>query len=261
MTNERPGSPLQSRVRTYWDEHIHDLGVATSPLGSAQFFQQLDAYRFGKLHYLPQLVDFAGYRGKLLLEVGCGVGTDLLRFAQGGANVTGVDLSSTAIGLARQNFAQAGLQARLELMDGEALQFPDCSYDVVYAHGVLQYTGDVRKVISELHRVLRPGGEAILMVYNRHSWLSALSRFTGVRLEHEDAPAFHLFSMKEFRDLLRSFSDVKIIPERFPVRSQLHRGPEAWFFNWLFVPFFNVLPRAWVQSWGWHLMAFATKAE
>jgi ubiquinone/menaquinone biosynthesis C-methylase UbiE len=259
MTSTLADSPLQSSIRTYWNERIHDLEVATSPVGSAAFFRELDAYRFEKLHYLPQLVDFAGYQGKQLLEVGCGTGTDLVRFAQGGAVVTGVDLSSTAIDLARQNFAHASLPARLEVMDGEALAFEDNSFDAVYAHGVIQYTANPGRMIGELYRVLRPGGQAILMVYNQRSWLMALSRFGAVGLEHEDAPAFHLFTIAEFRQLLRPFSQVKIVPERFPVRSRLQHGPKAWFFNWLFVPAFNLLPRAWVRPWGWHLMAFAGK--
>jgi SAM-dependent methyltransferase len=261
MINTLAESPLQSSIRTYWNKQVHDLEVATSPIGSAPFFQELDAYRSEKLHYLLQLADFSGYRGKRLLEVGCGVRTDLVRFAKDGADVTGVDLSSTAIDLARQNFAHADLPVRLEIMDGEALQFSDASFDVVYAHGVIQYTANPREMVAELHRVLRPGGQAILMVYNRRSWLMALSRFAGVGLEHEDAPAFHLFTIEEFRELLQPFFRVAIIPERFPVRSRLQHGPKAWFFNWLFVPSFNMLPRAWVRSWGWHLMAFATKGS
>jgi SAM-dependent methyltransferase len=250
---------LQSSIRTYWNERIHDLEVATSQPGSAAFFRELDEYRFEKLHYLPRLVDFSGYRGRQLLEVGCGLGTDLARFARGGAEVTGVDLSATAINLARQNLAQAGLPARLAVMDGEALQFPDGSFDVVYAHGAIQYTANPGRMIAELHRVLRSGGEAILMVYNRRSWLKALSRFGAVGLEHEDAPAFHLFTIPEFRDLLRPFARVEIVPERFPVRSRLQRGLKGRLFNQLFVPAFNLLPRRWVRKWGWHLMAFATK--
>jgi len=89
----------------YWNEHIHDLEVATQPLGSIGFFDELDEYRFDKLRYLPQLVDFSGFSGKKLLEVGCGVGIDLVRFAKGGTDVTGIDLAEVSIDLAKQNFA------------------------------------------------------------------------------------------------------------------------------------------------------------
>lgn len=253
------GQDLTSRVSTYWDNHIHDLEVATHPVGTAGFFQELDSYRFDKLHYLPKLVHFSAYRGRSLLEVGCGVGIDLVHFASAGALVTGVDLSHTAIELARQNFAQHGLPAELLVMDGEALEFPDNRFDVVYAHGVLQYTADAQKMIGEIHRVLKPSGEAILMVYNKNSWLNLLGKITRVPLEHEDAPVLRKFSIGEYRRLLQPFTSYQIIPERFPVRTKLHKGWKARLFNDIFVGAFNLMPKAFLRPLGWHLMAFATK--
>ncbi|MCI0869168.1 MAG: methyltransferase domain-containing protein, partial [Chloroflexi bacterium] len=101
--NEQDGSI--ERVRDYWNEHIHDLEIARHPVGTKGFFADLEEYRFEKLDYLPKVVDFSGYAGRKLLEVGCGVGTDLLRFARGGADVTGVDLAEVSIDLAKENFA------------------------------------------------------------------------------------------------------------------------------------------------------------
>jgi len=253
------GQDLTSRISVYWDNHIHDLEIATNPVGTAGFFQELDAYRFDKLRYLPKLVDFSAYRGRSLLEVGCGVGIDLVHFARAGALVTGVDLSHTAIELAGQNFAQHGLQAKLMVMDGEALEFPDNNFDVVYAHGVLQYTADAQKMLSEIHRVLKPNGQAILMVYNKYSWLNLLKLLTRVPLEHEDAPLLRKFSISEFKHLLKPFSSYRIIPERFPVKTRLHKGWKARLFNDVFVSIFNIFPKALVRPLGWHLMAFAAK--
>ena len=108
-------------VRRYWNARIHDLEMTTHPVGSREFFADLDAYRFDKLRYLPELVDFNGFAGRRLLEVGCGIGTDLARFARGGAVVTGVDLSQTAIDLAAKNFSGLGLAGDLRVGDGEAL--------------------------------------------------------------------------------------------------------------------------------------------
>src|SRR3954463_1824144 len=96
-------------VRAYWDRHIHDLEITTHPVGSRGFFDDLDQYHFQKLHHLLRLVDFSGYRGKTVLEVGCGAAVDLARFAKGGAIVTGVDVAWSAIELAKANFAQQGL--------------------------------------------------------------------------------------------------------------------------------------------------------
>ena len=246
-------------ITNYWNDHIHDLEVATAPIGSAAFFQQLDAYRFDKLRYLPQVVDFNGFAGRELLEVGCGAGIDLVRFARGGAIVTGIDLAPTSIDLARQNFAHNGLQGTFKVMDGENMDYPPNSFDVVYAHGVLQYTVDPAQMVREIARVVRPGGQAILMVYNKYSWLNALSRVMKVDLEHEDAPFLRKFSIREFKRLLRPFNEVRIQPERFPVPTQLHRGLKATLYNNLFVGLFNALPRPVVRPLGWHLMAFVKK--
>jgi SAM-dependent methyltransferase len=251
--------PSTADIRAYWNGRIHDLEIAKHPVGSAEFFAELAAYRFEKLAYLPRLVDFDAFQGCALLEIGCGVGTDLIRFAQGGAIVTGVDLAETAVSLARQNFAHHLLPADLRQMDGEALDFEADRFDVVYAHGVLQYTLNPERMIAEIHRVLRPGGLAILMFYNKYSWLNGLSKLMSVELEHEDAPVLRKVSIAEFKRLLRPFSSAQLVPERFPVETRLHHGWKGRLYNGLFVRAFNTLPRRLVRPLGWHLMAFATK--
>ena len=146
-------------VRSYWNTRIHDLEMTTQPVGSPKFFEELDEYRFDKLAYLPQVIDFNGYRGKRLVEVGCGVGTDLVRFARGGARVIGVDLSETAVGLAKANLAAGGQAGTMVVADGGDLPLPASSVDVFYAHGVLQYAVvhdlNIGRSVDETLRVLQ----------------------------------------------------------------------------------------------------------
>jgi SAM-dependent methyltransferase len=246
-------------VRDYWDRHIHDLEITRHPVGSRGFFDDLDQYHFEKLHHLLRLVNFDGYAGRQVLEVGCGAGVDLARFARGGAVTTGVDVAHSAIDLARANFAQQGLAGEFQVADGERLPFPDNAFDVVYAHGVVQYTADPSRLVDECRRVLKPGGEAIFQVYNRISWLNALSKVMKVGLEHQDAPVLIKFSIGEFRRLLRGFREVQVVPERFPVKSRLHGGWKGALYNGVFVGAFNVLPRRLVRPFGWHLLAFCRK--
>lgn len=250
---------LTIKIADYWDAHIHDLAITTHPVGTPGFFEQLDEYRYDKLNYLPRLVDFSSFKGKKLLEVGCGTGIDLVRFAQVGATVTGIDLSTTALDLARKNMERKGLAADLVRMNGEEMDFGENVFDVVYAHGVLQYTANTEKMVAEIHRVLKPGGQAIMMVYNRISWLNLMRQITKVPLEHEDAPVLKKFSIRELKKLLRPFKRYQIIPERFPVKTRLHSGWKALLFNDVFVGTFNLMPRALVRPYGWHLMAFAVK--
>jgi SAM-dependent methyltransferase len=246
-------------VREYWNAHIHDLDISKQPPGSRGFFDDLDRYHFEKLHHLVRLVDFDGYRGRTVLDVGCGAGVDLARFARGGAEVTGVDVSQSAIDLARTNFEQQRLRGRFEVANGEQLPFADNTFDLVFAHGVVQYTAQPQRLVDECRRVLKPGGEAIFQVYNRISWLNALSKLMKVGLEHEDAPVILKFSLGEFRRLLAGFRHVRIVPERFPVKSRLHGGWKGAIYNGAFVGTFNALPRPLVRRFGWHLLAFCKK--
>jgi SAM-dependent methyltransferase len=263
VSSTRQATPSSSSandaVRAYWNTRIHDLEMTKAPVGTRQFFDDLDDYRFDKLAYLPHIVDFSGYRGRRLVEVGCGVGTDLVRFARGGAQVVGVDLSETAVKLARQNLAAHACPGQVLVGDGGRLPVPDGSVDVIYAHGVLQYAADPRGIVSEAIRVLTPGGTGIFMVYNRVSWLYAMSKVTGTRLEHEDAPVLDMYSATEFRRLLSGFSSCRIVPERFPVASRLHHGWKATLYNAGFVGTFNALPRALTGRFGWHLMGLCQK--
>ncbi len=95
----------------------------------------------------------------------------------------------------RQNFEQQGLKGTFEVADGEQLPFADNTFDCVYAHGVVQYTAHPQRLVDECRRVLKPGGEAIFQVYNRVSWLNALSKLMKVGLEHDDAPVLLKFSI------------------------------------------------------------------
>ena len=108
--------------------------------------------------------------------------------------------------------------------------------------------------------MLKPGGEAIFQVYNRVSWLNALSKLMKVGLEHDDAPVLLKFSIGEFRRLRRRIhARSRIVPERFPVKSRLHGGWKGAVYNGLFVGTFNALPRPLVRRFGWHLLAFCRK--
>jgi len=256
---DRGATTATAGVRAYWNHRIHDLEISSHPPGSPGFFADLDEYHFDKLHHLLELVDFGGYAGRRVLDVGCGTGVDLVRFVRGGASGFGIDLADSAIALARENLRHQSLAASLSVGDGECLPFPDGTFDLVYAHGVLQYTPGDRALVEECRRVLAPGGTAFFQVYNRISWLNALSRVMKVGLEHQDAPVIRKYSPGEFRALLGGFSSVRIVYERFPVTSRLHGGWKGAIYNHLFVGTFNAIPRPLVRRFGWHLLAFCRK--
>src|SRR5258708_17977201 len=118
---------------------------------------------------MPEVMGFTEFAGARLLEVGCGMGTDLLQFARGGASVTGVDLTPLSIQISQQHFAVYGMRGDFAISDAEHLPFADESFDVVYSNGVLHHTPDTAGAVCEIHRVLKPGGLARVMLYYRHS--------------------------------------------------------------------------------------------
>ena len=246
-------------VRNYWNENIHDFKLAKHPVGTRGFFDDLAEYHFEKLNYLLKVVDSVAYRNKKVLEIGCGLGIDLVKFAENGAIVIGIDIAGKSIELAKKNFEVHGLKGSFEVMDAGDMKFEDNSFDVVFAQGMLQYAPNPEKTIAEVHRVLKQGGVFIFTVYNRHSWLNLLSKVSGVELEHVHAPVYRKYSFKEIKHMLKDFSEVELRGERFPVPTRLHHDLKAAIYNKIFIRAFNLVPRKLISRFGWHIVGKAVK--
>jgi len=248
-------------VRAYWNEFVNDIEITDLPVGSSEFFDALECYRYDKIDYLRDYVGFSRYKGKKVLEIGCGVGIDLLQFARAGADVSAVDLTLNAVQLATANLAREGYQGNLRVGNAESLDFPDGCFDVVYSHGVLHHTVDTEKSIDEVYRVLRTGGEAIIMLYNRYSWFNLAAVLSGTSIEHakKEAPIIRRYSTGECRKMFQRFRGVQIHVDRFPKRTLKFENLFAKLNNYLLVPFFGLLPERLKRPLGWHIMIRATK--
>jgi len=167
---ENADALLKREVQAYWDAHPCGTQFTDLEWGSREFFEQVEKFRYDVQPFMQRMIRFDAYKGKRLLEIGCGLGTDLLQFARAGAQVTGIDLTPAGVDLARKRFSLYGIPADLQVADAENLPFPDGTFEVVYSFGVLHHTPDTQKAIDEAYRVLKPGGEIILMLYHKHSW-------------------------------------------------------------------------------------------
>lgn len=170
--------PKQEAMRLWGaDPCGGDVGEARE--GSAEFFREVDEDRYGS--YAPWLPDAAGFdrfAGRRLLEIGCGMGTDLARFARGGADVHAIDLTPRHLAIARQRLLNDRRIVKVVRSDAETLPFADATFDVVYSFGVIHHTPGIRQAVAEIHRVIKPGGRAIVAVYHRNSlfYLAWLAR-------------------------------------------------------------------------------------
>jgi ubiquinone/menaquinone biosynthesis C-methylase UbiE len=143
--------------------------VATGELGSAEYFDSLLAGRYKYAPWMEGALGYSGCRGLRVLDVGCGQGIDLARYARAGADVTGIDLTPRHVMLARQHLDAGGIDARVVQGDAESLPFEAGEFERVSSNGVLHHTPDMPAALREIRRVLKPGGEARIIVYNRNS--------------------------------------------------------------------------------------------
>lgn len=260
---EREDETLKRQVREYWDTHPCGTQFTHLVPGSKEFYEEVERYRYETQPFMPKQMEFGGFRGKKLLEIGCGLGTDLLQFARGGAEVTGVDLTPASIELVRRRFAMHELPVQLQVADAENLPFADGSFDVVYSFGVLHHTPNTPRSIEEVYRVLRPGGKAIIMLYHSSSMHVVLGSFVG-RLFHkvpggsggkeqwiriydgDDNPLGKAYTRSQVRVMFHKFRNVKFSTVD-PYRRRLPR----------FLNVVNQILFSW--WWGFWLIIKATK--
>jgi ubiquinone/menaquinone biosynthesis C-methylase UbiE len=165
----------------FWTTYQPGFRFTDAPVGTQEFFRDVEAHRYALEPHIPEIARFGDWAGRDVLEGGCGIATDGLQFARCGARYTGMDFSPTALDLARRRFELEGADGRFVQGSLTELPFPDASFDLVYSNGVIHHIPETEGVVSEFHRVLRPGGTALVMVYhaaslNHHVTIMAVRR-------------------------------------------------------------------------------------
>jgi SAM-dependent methyltransferase len=290
---------LKERVRAFWQEHPCGTKFADAEPGSPRFYELVEEHRYSKEWHIPAAADFSSSAGLKVLEIGCGLGTDGAQFAKAGADYTGVDLTEAAVELARKRFEISNLPGKFQTADAENLEFANESFDLVYSHGVLHHTPDTARAVREIHRVLRPGGRAVVMLYHRDSYnyrvnISVLRRAGARLLKSESGIRFvnritgePLESLREHARLLQNGEEKYLKPDEFLSQNtdgagnplaRVYSTKEArdlfkdfsdlefriYFLNKRWLPVIgSLLPRSveatLASRWGWHLWIYATK--
>jgi ubiquinone/menaquinone biosynthesis C-methylase UbiE len=217
---------LKRRVRDFWEEascgEVYARGE--DPAG------RLDAQSAARYALEPTIPLFAGFdhaTGKDVLEIGVGMGSDHLRWAQGHPrSLTGVDLTERALDWTRSRLQMNGLASSLCVADAECLPFPDGSFDVVFSWGVLHHTPDTAAAFAEVHRILRPGGEARIAIYHsrsitgymlwtRYALLTGRLRrsLADVYANHLESPGTKAFTVDEAREMVSAFKRAEVWTE------------------------------------------------
>jgi 2-polyprenyl-3-methyl-5-hydroxy-6-metoxy-1,4-benzoquinol methylase len=262
-----------NRVQEYWDTRPCNLRHSQSPVGTRQYFDEVEARKYFVEYHIPGFAQFERWRGKKVLEIGCGIGTDTINFARHGAQVTTVDLSEKSLELARTRAAVFCLQDQIRFCPGNAEELsrfvPVEPYDLIYSFGVIHHTPHPDVVLDQLRQYTRPGTTVKIMVYHRRSYKVAwilLSEGQGQFWKLQDlvakdseaqtgCPVTYTYTRREGRELLERHGfrvrDVQvehIFPYRIPDYVQYRYVKES-HFRWMPQPVFRALER----RFGWHL--------
>ena len=285
-------------VRTFWNENPcqSDLSNADE---RRQYFEEIRKKRYGNREWhVPRVARFDSFKGKTVVEIGCGIATDGLEFATNGADYIGVDLTPNAIEMARERFELFGVTGRFELANAEeGLPFEDDSVDHVYSFGVIHHSPNTEKIVDEIHRILKKDGTLTIMIYNKSSinyyieimflrrifrWLlvpkfmpGLLARITGFdkwKLEGHREALIEGSPMTKERWIsintdgpycplakVYNYGEAETLFHKFVGVRQ-----EVWEFNtehWSFIG--RMLPESVVKwlgrKWGWHRMVYGRK--
>jgi 2-polyprenyl-3-methyl-5-hydroxy-6-metoxy-1,4-benzoquinol methylase len=171
------------KVRLYWDNRPCNIRHSALPVGSREYFDEVEARKYFVEPHIPGFAEFDRWKGKRVLEIGCGIGTDTVNFARAGAEVVACDLSVESIKIARQRAEVFGLSSLItfvntntELMEEVPADRP---FDLVYSFGVVHHTPKPQLLLKSARQQMSAGGKLKVMVYNRHSWKAA-----GIVLGH-----------------------------------------------------------------------------
>jgi 2-polyprenyl-3-methyl-5-hydroxy-6-metoxy-1,4-benzoquinol methylase len=269
------------QVRQYWDRRPCNIRHSPKPVGSREYFDEVEARKYFVEPHIPRFAEFEKWRGKKVLEIGCGIGTDTMNFARHCACVTAVDLSENSLAVARQRAEVFGLQDNIRFYHGSAEELhsvvPLEPFDLIYSFGVIHHTPHPERVIGELRHFARPGTTLKIMVYHRYAWKvfgvvlkkgkGEFWRAQEIVARNSEAqtgcPVTYTYSRRAAVELVErggfQVTDMwvdHIFPYRVSEYTQ-YRYVKALPFRWLPSPAMRQL-----EKWlGWHLCLTSVKAS
>jgi 2-polyprenyl-3-methyl-5-hydroxy-6-metoxy-1,4-benzoquinol methylase len=269
------------KVSDYWNARPCNIRHSTKPVGTKEYSDEVEARKYFVEPHIPGFAEFERWRGKKVLEIGCGIGTDTINFARHGAKVTAVDLTEKSLAVARQRVAVSGMEDAVQFFQADAERLseyvpPDkCgTYDLIYSFGVIHHTPQPGRVLDQIHKYATPNSTIKIMVYNRWSWkvlwilfvygkgqFWKLDRLIADYSEAQTGcPITYSYSRTQGRRWLEDHgyrvTETKVdhifsysIPEYVK-----YQYKQVWYFRWMPKPLFRFLER----TFGWHLCLTAT---
>lgn len=247
-------------VRAFWDKRPCNIRHSPKPVGSREYCEEVSQRRYFVEPHIPAFADFKRWKGKKVLEVGCGIGTDSAQFVKAGAQFTGAELSAESLAVCKQCFDALGLAGTFYVANAEQLSatVPVEEYDLVYSFGVIHHAPNPERIIEEIKKYMGPDSELRIMLYAKYSWKSFMIWLGFDQPEAQyGCPIAGTYSASDVRRLLNGFEILSITKDHiFPYsvpEYREYRYVKVFFWRYLPAPLFRFLKR----HLGWHLLVRA----
>jgi len=263
------------KIKGFWDRRPCNIRHSEAKVGTKKYFDQVEERKYFVEPHIPDFARFSKWKGKKVLEIGCGIGTDTINFARAGAKVTAIEISQKSLDLAKKRAKIFGLQNKIKfyLANAEELSkiVPIEPYEFIYSFGVIHHTPHPEKVIKEVKKYCNQNTTVKIMIYYRYAWKvlwillkfgeSAFWNLDRLIAKHSEAatgsPVTYVYSKDQARKLLKGFKilDMRIdhiFPYSIPEYKR-YQYKKVWYFRYLPKEFFRRLE----THFGWHLLITA----
>lgn len=160
---------VQGEVAAFWNAEPCDSENSLLSPSTQQYYLEIEADRYAHQGHILEIMNWLEWKGRSILEIGTGVGTDARQMIVRGANYHGINVDPGSCETTRTALEVFGYVGDVRNMSATEMSFQPSMFDTVYSFGVLHHIPDVQKAVSNIHRVLKPGGHLLFMVYNRSS--------------------------------------------------------------------------------------------
>lgn len=245
-------------VSEYWDRRPCNIRHSRKEVGTREYFEEVTARRYKVEPHIPRFAQFERWKGKRVLEIGCGIGTDGAEFARAGADYLGHDVSQRSLHLARKRFEVERLPG--DFIGPHLEGNTDASeYDLIYSFGVIHHAKNPHRIIATARECIAESGEFRLMLYAQNSWKAAMIEGGLDQPEAQSGcPIARTYTPETVAQLLAPHFRVESIEQAhiFPWKIEdyvEHRYVKQPWFEAMPADVFDALQK----RFGWHLLIVA----
>lgn len=262
---------IMEKVKSFWDTRPCNIRHSDKPFLSQEYFDEVEARKYFVEPHIPDFANFANWKGKKVLEIGCGIGTDAINFIRNGADYTGIELSSESLNITKKRVEVLGLShfnPQFYCVDAQNLnelkkflgENPD--FDLIYSFGVIHHSPRPDIIVRNCYELLKCGGTFKLMMYAKNSWKNFMIECELDQPEAQSGcPIAFTYTHEELKDLLTHFGfknvniqQTHIFPYKIEKYKKYEYEPEDWF---------KAMPETMFKTLekklGWHLCVTCNK--